>query len=116
MQQPRSRSAHTRLIGGLLGLLLLALLGLAIASILVFPTWLHPPLTEQELAGIRDPMERLAAQDARRQRQDAARATLLQGVGALLLFTSAGVGAGRVPSSGVTASSRGSRRPALGGG
>src|SRR5215207_11281704 len=93
MQESRSPAPSAGLIGGLLGLGLLTLLGLAMASILVFPIWLHPPLTEQELAGIRDPKDRLAAQDARQQRQDATRATLLQGVGALLVFTSAGAGA-----------------------
>jgi uncharacterized protein YjbI with pentapeptide repeats len=93
MQKSRSSARRTGLIGGLLGLGLLGLLGLAMASILVFPVWLHPPLTGQELAGIRDPEARLAAQDARRQRQDDTRATLLQGVGALLLFSSAGIGA-----------------------
>ena len=46
MQESRSSARRTGLIAGLLGVLLLVLIGLAMASILVCPAWLHPPLTE----------------------------------------------------------------------
>jgi hypothetical protein len=52
---------------------------LALAAVGPLPRLLHPPLTQQQLAGLKDQKERLEAQDARLERQDAARATLLQG-------------------------------------
>jgi uncharacterized protein YjbI with pentapeptide repeats len=92
-------SGRVRPSGWLAGLLVLllsmvvaGLLWLAVVSVLVIPARLHPPLSDTELAGLTG-RERLEAEDARRQRQNETRSTLLQATGALLLLTSAGVGA-----------------------
>src|SRR5436190_1532431 len=76
----------------LLTLVAVGLLALAIMLAVVLPTRLHPALTEAELRGL-STKDRLEAQDARRQRQDETRSMLLQALGALVLLTSAGVGA-----------------------
>jgi hypothetical protein len=70
---------------------LLVLLALAIASILVFPKRLHPPLTESDLTGL-TPQAQIELQDARRKLRNEAMATFMQAVGALVLFISAGIG------------------------
>lgn len=78
----------------LLAFVAVGLLALAVAAVLALPTKLNLPLIEQERAAAATPAgrDRLAADDARRQRQNETRSMLLQATGALLL-TSAGVGA-----------------------
>jgi uncharacterized protein YjbI with pentapeptide repeats len=72
-----------------LGLLVILLLACA----LWIPRWLYPPLTE---AGLRDVVDAATVQqlkDARLRLQNDARTTLLQGLGAVLVLTGAGIGA-----------------------
>jgi uncharacterized protein YjbI with pentapeptide repeats len=69
-------------------LLVAILLMLGIAALGPIPRALHPPLTERQLAGL-NRKERLDAQNARRQRQNEARATLLQAVAASVVLLGA---------------------------
>jgi uncharacterized protein YjbI with pentapeptide repeats len=87
-----------RLIGAgplVLGLLVVLLL----ACVLWIPRWLYPPLTDNDLSGVKTAQNELDAakiqefKDARLKLQNDARTTLLQGLGALLLLTGAGIGA-----------------------
>jgi hypothetical protein len=91
----RRERRRTRLAVGALAAAVTVVLGLGIASVLVIPTWLHPPLTDQQRTEAATPRgkDRLAAEDARRQRQNETRSMLLQATGVLLLLTSASVGA-----------------------
>lgn len=66
------------------GLLLIA----GIASIDPLPGLLHPPVPEAQLRGL-SPRDRLDVEDARRQRQNEARGTLLQAVAASVLLLGA---------------------------
>jgi Pentapeptide repeats (9 copies) len=78
-----------------LGLLVVLLL----ACVLWIPKWLYPPLTDNDLKDVKTAQNELDAakvqelKDARLKLQNDARTTLLQGVGALLLLTGAGIGA-----------------------
>jgi hypothetical protein len=69
--------------------------GLVLACVLVFPRLLYPPLTTTQLQGrgVRDPREQVQLQNDRLKLQNDARTTLLQGVGGLLVVTTAGAGA-----------------------
>jgi PAS domain-containing protein len=91
-QRRRYRSHFVGLLPWAFGFALTGILTLAVASVLVIPTRLHPPLSATEISHLTT-AERLAAEDARRQRQDETRSTLVQATGALLLLTSAGIGA-----------------------
>jgi hypothetical protein len=79
----------------ILGLLVVLLL----ACVLWIPRWLYPPLTDNDLKDVKTAQNELDAarvqelKDARLKLQNDARTTLLQGVGALLLLTGAGIGA-----------------------
>jgi uncharacterized protein YjbI with pentapeptide repeats len=78
-----------------LGLLVILLL----ACVLWVPKRLYPPLTDKALKDVRTEQNELDAariqefKDARLKLQNDARTTLLQGLGALLLLTGAGIGA-----------------------
>ena len=60
-------------------------LALLLASVLVFPRLLHPPLSPAQLQGVASPDKRVELQQAQAKLQNDARATLLQGVAGLLL-------------------------------
>jgi hypothetical protein len=72
-----------------LGLLVVLLL----ACVLWIPRWLYPPLTEADLHGVSDAAKVQELKGARLKLQNDARTMLLQGLGALLLLTGAGIGA-----------------------
>jgi hypothetical protein len=76
-------------------LLAVAVGGLMLGCVLVFPRLLYPPLTITELQarGIRDPMQQVQLQNERLKLQNDARTTLLQGLGGLLVVSTAGAGA-----------------------
>ena len=57
------------------------------------PGWLYPPLTETDLHGVSDAAKVQELKGARLKLQNDARTTLLQGLGALLVLTGAGIGA-----------------------
>jgi Pentapeptide repeats (9 copies) len=72
-------------VGLLVVLLLLCVVGI--------PEWLYPSLTEADLQGVSDPAKVQELKGARLKLQNDARATLVQGVGALLVLTGASIGA-----------------------
>lgn len=75
---------------GWLGILAtMAVLALLLASVLVFPSLLHPPLSPAQLQGVASPDKRVELQQAQARLQNDARATLLQGVAGLLLVAGA---------------------------
>jgi hypothetical protein len=55
----------------------------------VAPVLLHPPLSAADLAAVSDPEHRVALRQAQAQLQNEARATLLQGLGGLILVVGA---------------------------
>jgi hypothetical protein len=82
------------------GLLVLGLLViLLLACVLWIPKSLYPPLTDNDLRDVRtaqnepDAAKVQELKDARLKLQNDARTTLLQGLGAVLLLTGAGIGA-----------------------
>jgi hypothetical protein len=81
------------------GLLALGLLVLLLACVLWIPRWLYPSLTDSDLKDVRtaenqpDAAKVQELKGARLKLQNDARTTLLQGLGALLLLTGAGIGA-----------------------
>jgi hypothetical protein len=66
---------------------------LLLACVLWIPRWLYPSLTEADLRGVSDAAKVQERESARLKLQNDARTTLLQGFGALLLLTGAGIGA-----------------------
>jgi hypothetical protein len=75
---------------GWLGILAtMVVLALLLASVLVFPSLLHPPLSPAQLQGVASPDKRVELQQAQARLQNDARATLLQGVAGLLLVAGA---------------------------
>jgi uncharacterized protein YjbI with pentapeptide repeats len=76
---------------GLLALGLLVIL--LLACVLWIPRSLYPSLTETDLRTVSDAGKLQELEDARLKLQNDARTTLLQGLGALLLLTGAGIGA-----------------------
>jgi hypothetical protein len=72
-----------------LGLLVVLLL----ACVLWIPRWLYPSLTDTDLQNVSDAAKVQELKDARLKLQNDARTTLLQGLGALLVLTGAGIGA-----------------------
>jgi uncharacterized protein YjbI with pentapeptide repeats len=86
------RRLDWRLAGA--GLLVLGLLViLLLACVLWIPRWLYPPLTETDLQGVSDAARVQELNGARLKLQNDARTTLLQGLGAVLVLTGAGIGA-----------------------
>jgi uncharacterized protein YjbI with pentapeptide repeats len=76
------------------GLLVLGLLVvLLLACVLWIPKWLYPPLTGTDLRGVSDAAKVHELRGARLKLQNDARTTLLQGLGAVLVLTGAGIGA-----------------------
>jgi uncharacterized protein YjbI with pentapeptide repeats len=76
------------------GLLVLGLLViLLMACVLWIPRWLYPPLTETDLRGVPDAAKVQELRGARLKLQNDARTTLVQGLGAVLVLTGAGIGA-----------------------
>jgi uncharacterized protein YjbI with pentapeptide repeats len=81
------------------GLLALGLLVLLLACVLWIPKWLYPSLADADLQDIRnernlpDAAKVQEFKDARLKLQNDARTTLLQGLGAVLVLTGAGIGA-----------------------
>jgi Pentapeptide repeats (9 copies) len=75
------------------GLLVLGLLVVLLACILLVPRLLYPPLTPTDLQGVSDKAKVQELIGARLKLQNDARTTLLQGLGALLVLTGAGIGA-----------------------
>ena len=69
------------------------LVALLLACVLWIPRSLYPPLTEVDLQGVSDAAKVQELKGARLKLQNDARTTLLQGFGALLLLTGAGIGA-----------------------
>jgi hypothetical protein len=59
---------------------------LALASVLVVPPGLHPPLSSADLEGVASAEKRIELQQAQAKLQDDVRATLLQGIAGLLLL------------------------------
>jgi uncharacterized protein YjbI with pentapeptide repeats len=87
MEAPQGRARRwvaAVLLPVVAGLLLIA----GIASIGPLPRLLHPPVPDAQLRGL-SPRDRLDVQDARRQRQNEARGTLLQAVAASVLLLGA---------------------------
>jgi uncharacterized protein YjbI with pentapeptide repeats len=82
-----------------IGLLALGLLVLLLACVLWIPRWLYPALTDSDLRDVRtaenqpDAAKVQELKGARLKLQNDARTTLLQGLGALLVLTGAGIGA-----------------------
>jgi Pentapeptide repeats (8 copies) len=76
-------------------LLAVVVVGLVLGCVLVFPRILYPPLTITELQvhGVRDPTQQVQLQNERLKLQNDARTTLLQGLGGLLVVSTAGAGA-----------------------
>ena len=62
--------------------------------------WLYPSLTETDLRTVSDAAKIQELKGARLKLQNDARTTLLQGLGAVLVLTGAGIGASRDPSAG----------------
>lgn len=89
--QQLRRLVQRPLVAGplLLGLLVVLLL----ACVLWIPGWLYPPLTETDLGDVSDAAKVQELKGARLKLQNDARTTLLQGLGALLVLTGAGIGA-----------------------
>jgi uncharacterized protein YjbI with pentapeptide repeats len=91
--QQRRRLVWTLVGAGVL------LLGLLLACVLLFPKWLYPDLTDNDLKDVKaaqnesDASKKQELKDARLKLQNDARTTLLQGLGALLVLTGAGIGA-----------------------
>jgi hypothetical protein len=76
------------------GLLLLGLLViLLLACVLWIPRWLYPSLTETDLRDVSDAAKVQELKGTRLKLQNDARTTLLQGLGAVLVLTGAGIGA-----------------------
>jgi uncharacterized protein YjbI with pentapeptide repeats len=71
-----------------LGLLVVLLL----TCLLWIPRWLYPPLTETSLRNVADAAKVQELKDARLKLQNDARTTMLQGLGAVLVLTGAGIG------------------------
>jgi hypothetical protein len=78
----------------------LLLLGLLLACVLWIPSWLYPPLTDNDVSDVTiaqstkpDAAKIQELKDARLKLQNDARTTLLQGLGALLVLTGASIGA-----------------------
>jgi uncharacterized protein YjbI with pentapeptide repeats len=69
--------------------------GLVLGCVLVFPRLLYPPLssTELQVRGVRNPKDRVQLQNDRLKLQNDARTTLLQAVGGLLVLSTAAAGA-----------------------
>jgi hypothetical protein len=86
VEAPRGRARRwaTAWLPVVAGLLLVA----GIASLGPLPRLLHPPIPEAQLRGLSQ-RDRLDVQDARRQRQNEARGTLLQAVAASVLLLGA---------------------------
>lgn len=61
----------------------------AFAALLIVPIWLHPPLSDADLAGIADTEKRVTLRQVQAQLQNDARATLLQGFAGLVLVAGA---------------------------
>jgi uncharacterized protein YjbI with pentapeptide repeats len=77
-----------------IGLLVLGLLAvLLLACVLWIPRWLYPSLTETDLQNVSDAAKVQELKGARLKLQNDARTTLLQGLGAVLVLTGAGIGA-----------------------
>lgn len=72
-----------------LGLLVVLLL----ACVLWIPKWLYPSLTDTDLHNVSDAATAQELKGARLKLQNDARTTLLQGLGAVLVLTGAGIGA-----------------------
>jgi hypothetical protein len=95
--QQRRRLIRTLVGAGLLVLGMLVVL--LLACVLWIPRWMYPPLTNNDLRDVKTAQNELDAakvqelKDARLKLQNDARTTLLQGLGALLLLTGAGIGA-----------------------
>jgi uncharacterized protein YjbI with pentapeptide repeats len=95
--QERRRLIRRLAVAGpfVLGLLVVLLL----ACVLWIPKWLYPTLTDNDLKDVKTTQNELDAakiqelKGARLKLQNDARTTLLQGLGALLLLTGAGIGA-----------------------
>jgi hypothetical protein len=75
--------------GWLVALAIAAVLALLLASVLLFPRLLHPPLSSAQLQGVASADKRVELQQAQAELQNDARATLLQGVAGLLLVAGA---------------------------
>lgn len=75
--------------GWLVALVFVVGLALLLASILVVPRLLHPPLSAADLRGIASADKRVELQQAQAKLQNDARATLLQGAAGLLLVAGA---------------------------
>jgi hypothetical protein len=71
------------------------LAALLFACVVLLPRLLYPPLTDKDLDEQKVPAgkDRIMLRDARLKLQNDARTTLLQGLGALLVLTGAGIGA-----------------------
>jgi uncharacterized protein YjbI with pentapeptide repeats len=77
------------------GLLVLGLLVVVLlACVLWIPRWLYPSLTDTDLQSVLDASKVQELKGARLKLQNDARTTLLQGLGALVVLTGAGIGAG----------------------
>jgi hypothetical protein len=89
--QQRRRLTWKLRAGGLLVLGLLVVL--LLACVLWIPRWLYPSLTETDLRGVSDAAKVQELRGARLKLQNDARTTLVQGLGAVLVLTGAGIGA-----------------------
>jgi uncharacterized protein YjbI with pentapeptide repeats len=89
----QDRRRHVWRLAGA-GLLVLGLLVvLLLACVLWIPKWLYPSLTEADVRGVSDAAKVQDLKGARLKLQNDARTTLLQGLGAVLVLTGAGIGA-----------------------
>ncbi len=75
------------------GILAFGLLVVLPACVLWIPKWLYPSLTASDLRDVSDAAKVQELEGARLKLQNDARTTLLQGIGALLVLTGAGIGA-----------------------
>ena len=89
--QQRRRLDWRLAVAGLLVLGLLVVL--LLACVLWIPSWLYPSLTETDLRGVPDAAKVQELKGARLKLQNDARTTLVQGLGAVLVLTGAGIGA-----------------------
>jgi uncharacterized protein YjbI with pentapeptide repeats len=79
----------------MLPIAVLSILFVFLASILILPRLLYPPIPASTLSGL-DTRERLELQNQRLQLQNDARTVLLQALGGMLLLTGVGIGLSQV--------------------
>ena len=65
------------------------LLAISLASIILIPTWLYPPLNAQDLHGISSPQVRIQLQQAQSQLANNARSTVLQLIAGVVVVAGA---------------------------